>query len=43
MTATVKDRSDGSMMPMPTEEPETVPVRNARDRSSSGYPLRLPK
>lgn len=38
----VKDRSDDSMLPLPSEDVEMVPVRNAKDRSASGYPLRLP-
>jgi hypothetical protein len=41
--AKVKDRSDSSMPPLPPEEVEMMPVRNAKDRSASGYPLHLPK
>ena len=43
MSAPVKDRSDGAQMPLPPEDVPMVEVKNWRDRSSSGYPSRVPK
>ena len=39
----VKDRSDSAMPPLPPEDVPTVALHKAKDRSASGYPLRLPK
>jgi hypothetical protein len=39
----VKERSDDSLPPLPPEEVETFALHKAKDRSASGYPLRLPK